>query len=192
MFKKFLVVAITFGALAGFAGVGSALFTDTAVVDANAFTSGTVIITTEPTTVAVTFSNMAPGDKMTAPIVISNTGTLPLRYAVTSTATHTDTKSLMTQLDLTIKSGVTDCTNSGFATDGTSVYAAADLGSVAGLNIVGDPTVGNQTGDRTLAAAANETLCFNVVLPQDSDNTYQGATTTATFTFAAEQTTNNP
>jgi hypothetical protein len=191
MFRNAMVLLIAAGMLAGLASVGSALFTSTADVGSNTFTTGTVILATNPTTTLITLSNMAPGDQFTAPITISNTGSLPFRYAVTSVATNTDAKSLMSQLDLTIKSGVTACTNGGFATDGTSVYAAADLGSVAGINVVGDPTQGAQSGDRTLASAGSEVLCFNVKLPSDSGNAFQDATTTATFTFAAEQTANN-
>ena len=53
-------------------------------------------------------------------------------------------------------------------------------------------TVGAQAGDRTLAGAASEVLCFQAALPSATTSTYQGATTTATFTFSAEQTQNNP
>jgi len=49
-----------------------------------------------------------------------------------------------------------------------------------------------QAGDRTLAASASEILCFNVSLPSGTGNAYQGLTSTATFAFQAEQTTNNP
>ena len=65
------------------------------------------------------------------------------------------------------------------------------LGSIAGTNIFGDPTQGAQSGDRTLNAGASEVLCIQVSLPSSSGNTYQGITTTATFTFNAEQTANN-
>ena len=47
-------------------------------------------------------------------------------------------------------------------------------------------------GDRTLAGATSETLCFQASLPVGTSNTFQGAATTATFTFSAEQTSNNP
>ena len=166
-----------------------ALFTDTASVPANTFTTGTVDISTNPATALVTFSDMAPGDQVTAPITVTNAGTLELRYAVTSTTTE-DT--LAAQLDLTIKSGVTTCTDAGFGVDGAVIYATGDLGSSVGINLIGDPTSGADAGDRTLAAAANEALCFNVLLPLSTDNTYQGLTTTATFAFQAEQTKNNP
>ncbi len=192
MFKKLLVVVIVVAALAGLIGVASALFTDQKVVDNNAFTAGTVILNTSPTDVVVTYSNMAPGDQYTAPLTVTNNGTLDLRYAVTSAATDTDGKHLNSQLDLTIKTGVTDCSNSGFGTDGTSIYGAADLGSVAGINVIGDPTQGAQAGDRTLSASGSEVLCMNVKLPLSTGNAFQGAATTATFTFNAEQTKNNP
>jgi len=165
-----------------------ALFTDTASVPANTFTTGTVDISTSPTSALVTYSGMAPGDQVVNPITVSNAGTLQLRYAVTSTTTE---NTLAAQLDLTIKSGVTTCTTGGFDTDGTVVYAAADLGSTTGVNVIGDPTQGAQAGDRTLAASGSEVLCFKVSLPSSTGNTFQGLTTTATFAFQAEQTKNN-
>jgi hypothetical protein len=58
--------------------------------------------------------------------------------------------------------------------------------------MIGDPTQGGQAGDRTLAAGSSETLCFKASLSLGTTNAYQGATSTYTFTFAAEQTANNP
>lgn len=182
----------TVAVLAAFAAVLSltvlALFTDTASVGSNTFSTGTVDISTSPASALVTFSDMAPGDQVVNPITVSNAGSLELRYAVTSTTTE-DT--LAAQLDLTIKSGVTTCTIAGFDTDGTVVYAAGDLGSTTGVNVIGDPTQGSQAGDRTLAASGSEVLCFKVSLPSSTDNTFQGLTTTATLAFQAEQTKNN-
>jgi hypothetical protein len=92
---------------------------------------------------------------------------------------------------MTVKIGVTECTNAGFAADGTVLYGAADLGSSSGAAILGDAATGAQSGDRTLAAAASEVLCIQVSLPQGTGNTYQGLSTSATFAFHAEQTVNN-
>jgi spore coat-associated protein N len=177
--------------MAGLATGASALFTSQATVTANSFTTGTVVISTSPATALVTFSNMAPADQVTNPLTVSNTGSLDLRYAVTSTATNADAKDLKTELVMTIKSNVVTCTNGGFGGSGTVLYSGA-LGSVAGINVIGDPAPGPQPGDRTLAAGTNEVLCFNVSLPSGAGNQYQNATTTATFTFNAEQTKNNP
>jgi len=197
MMKKTLALLLVTGIMAGFVSAGSALFTSTATVAANTFTTGTVIISTSPSTALVTFSNMAPGDQVTAPLTVSNDGSLQLRYAITDTATNADSKALAGQLQLTIKSGVTTCTNAGFGLSGTIINnggAAFALANTDGSskNLVGDPATLSQTGDRTLNAAANEVLCFNVSLPSSTGNAFQNATTTATFTFAAEQTANNP
>lgn len=165
-----------------------ALFTDTASVPANAFTSGTLDISTSPTTALVTFTTMAPGDEVTNPVTVSNDGNLDLRYAISSTTTE---NVLAAELDLTIKTGVTTCTNAGFDTDGTVIYGPADLGNTTPIDVVGDPAQGAQAGDRALTASTNETLCFNVELPIAATNASQGLTSTATFDFQAEQTKNN-
>ena len=61
----------------------------------------------------------------------------------------------------------------------------------AGGLLVGDAAQGADPGDRAIATSSNETLCFFVELPLGSTGP-QGASTTATFTFVAEQTVNNP
>ena len=165
-----------------------AVFTDTAAVGANAFATGSIDITTSPTTALVTYSNMMPGDTVTAPLTVTNVGAAS-RYAVSSTATNADAKGLKDQLVLTIKSGVTTCTNAGFAATGTSAYTG-DLDAAAGL-VIGNATQGADAGDRALAAGASETLCFQVSLPLATGNTFMTAASTATFTFSAEQTANN-
>ena len=71
------------------------------------------------------------------------------------------------------------------------VYTTGDLGSTAGINVIGDPTTGDETGDRTLAASGSEVLCINVTLPSGTGNSFQGTTTTATLAFTSEQTVNN-
>ena len=181
-------VVTAVGSLAMFGAF--AVFTDTQSVPNNTFNVGTLDISTSPTTALVTFSGMAPGDEVTNPITVTNGGSLELRYAVTSTTTE-DT--LAGQLDLTIKTGVTLCTNAGFGASGTVIYGAGDLGSMAGTNVIGDPAQGDDPpGDRTLVASGNETLCFNVKLPASTGSSYQGSNTTATFAFQAEQTSSNP
>jgi hypothetical protein len=89
----------------------------------------------------------------------------------------------MTLVVKTKDTNTAGCTNF----NGTQLYS----GTLAG-GAIGDSTVGFQTGDRTLAGAASEILCFQATLPLATTITFQGATTTATFTFNAEQTANNP
>jgi spore coat-associated protein N len=186
MFRKILVLLLVAGVMASFAAAGSALFTSTAAVAANTFTTGTLILTTSTASGLITYTNMAPGDKVTAPLTVADTGNLALRYAMTTTISA-ETGGLGSQLQLQVKSGVTACTNVGFDTDGTSIYNSALTGA-----LIGNPAQGNQAGDRTLAGPGSEVLCFQARLPITTDNTFQGKAVTAQFNFAAEQTANNP
>ena len=154
------------------------------------YTSGTVTLTTSPTTALITYSTMQPGDSVTNSITVSNTGNSTLRYAISSSATNADSKALKDQLVLTVKTvDVTTPASPCSEFDGTLLYMG-DLDSSAG-KLVGDNTQGSQAGDRTLSGSTNEILCFRANLPLSTPNTYQGASTTATFTFDSEQTANN-
>lgn len=189
LLRSVIAAGVTFVGLGALAS--SALFTDTGTVSSNSFTDGTVVLGLTPATTALTAANMAPGDVQYGSIQVANNGTLPLRYAVTSVATNTDGKGLASQAQMTVKSGTATCDAAGFA-GGTTLYGPGALGTTpASMAVFGDPATGAQTGDRALAAGTNETLCVKVALPLSTGNAYQAATTTATFTFAAEQTTNN-
>jgi hypothetical protein len=185
-----LVVAV---ALAGLTTVVTgAFFTGTQSVTGNTFSTGTVKIGVSPASAALTVGTMAPGDSVTAPLTVSNTGSLAQRYAVLSTTDATDADFLAAQLQMTVKSGVTTCTTAGFTATGTVVYGPGVLGSTGGTKVIGDAAQGAQAGDRSLAAGASEVLCAQVTLPTATGNAYQNATTTAVLRFDAEQTTNNP
>ena len=166
----------------GGAAMSLAYFTDSDAVGANTFSTGTIVLSTSPTSALVTYSNMFPGDSVTGTLAVSNTGTGDLRYAMTSSSTDTDSKHLAAQLTLVVKTEGTDCTTF----DRTTVYTGT-LGSAA----FGNPASGADTDDRNLTAGSSENLCFKVSLASSTGNAYQNATTTTTFTFASEQTKNN-
>lgn len=187
--RQLLLTAIIALAMAS-VGAGAytlAIFTSTASNGANAFTVGTLVIGVSPASALITLAGMVPGDTApTGTLTVSNSGNSTLRYAMTTAATNTDAKALRDQLTLVIKTKDTNtagCTN----WNGTQLYS----GTLANA-LIGDATVGAQAGDRTLAGAGSEVLCFQATLPSATTSTFQGATTTATFTFSAEQTQNNP
>jgi predicted ribosomally synthesized peptide with SipW-like signal peptide len=192
MIKRLTLAVLAIGltsALGGLAGL--AVFTDTESAGGNTFTTATVDISIAPTSAIVTFSGMAPGDSVTDDVVVTNAGSIQLRYAISGSATNPDAKVLKDQLALTIKT--IDVTTPGTPCDnfdGTQLYTG-DLDGTTGA-LVGSNAQGAQAGDRTLNTAASETLCFRVSLPGTTGNAYQNATTTATFTFDAEQTQSNP
>jgi len=156
-----------------------AIFTDTANASA-AFSAGTVDLTAAPATV-FTATGIYPGDSGSQTVTVSNGGTATLRYAMTTAATNADGLGLAAQLELTITAGT--CPGGG-----APLYGAAALDSAA----FGDAAQGAQAGDRTLAGVSSEDLCFAWSLPLATGDAFQGAATTATFTFDAEQTANNP
>jgi predicted ribosomally synthesized peptide with SipW-like signal peptide len=186
-----LVVAALGVVSLGAGQLSLAVFTDQETV-AGTFSSGSVILDdVKIDALTLSTAGMVPGDTVTDDVVVENDGSVQLRYALSTTSTNPDAKALRDVLTLTVKE--IDATTPGTPCndfDGVSVLAATVLGA-SGAS-VGNPAVGAQAGDRTLAAGANETLCFRVTLPSGTGNAYQAATTTTTFTFDAEQTANNP
>ena len=183
--KKLCVALLALGLLAGAPWAATlAVWGDSAGIGANTFSTGSVDISSSPSSALVALSSMAPGDQVTATLTISNGGTLDLRYALTTSISGST--ALSDGLTLGIKSGVTTCSNAGFSTDGTSLYSGS-LTSGA----LGSTAQGAQSGDRSLTTGSSETLCFQVSLPSSASNSLQSLSTTATFTLTAEQTLNN-
>ena len=187
---SFAVLALTAGTM-----ISMALFTDTETVD-NTFTTGTIILdATRINALDLTTSDLMPGDALRSPVTVENDGTAELRYAVSQTSTNLDGLDLHDALLLVIRNADTGA--GAFGTDGdycddangTELRASAAMGTSG--NLVGDPAQGSDTGDRTLASGASEVLCFYVSLGIGAPNLLQGALTTTTFSFAAEQTANN-
>lgn len=189
--KKLMALGLTTvaaGSLALGTMFSGALFTDQQT-DSSTFTTGTIVLdATKISAMNLTTSAMMPGDATTSAVEVENTGTAELRYSVSQTSTNADTKALYSQLKIEVREHDTTG-NTCTAFDGTSLHASAVLG--ASGNLVGDPTAGDQS-DRTLSAGSSDFLCFRMSLPLAASNSVQGATTTSTFTFAAEQTANNP
>ena len=100
---------------------------------------------------------------------------------MTTTATNT----LGTALTLTVKTLGTSCA----AFDGTSRRSRRPPSTAprsAARRRVPRPATA------PWPALSNEVLCFRVNLPLATGDTLQGITSAVTFTFAAEQTANNP
>lgn len=190
--RRILAFLVPMLAIAGL-GAGQlslALFTDSETVNAT-FDTGSVVLDAGRIDVLVlTTTAMMPGDSITDDVVVENDGTAQLRYAMTTASTNADGLALRDVLTLTVQTiDVTTPSTPCDDFDGATVLAATALGaSGAGF---GTPAPGAQGGERPLNATASETLCFRVSLPSATGSGYQGAATTTTFTFDAEQTANN-
>ena len=162
-----------------------AFFTDDAVVDNNSFATGTINLTTNPTTALFSVSGMMPGDVSYGQLTVSNAGSAQLRYAMTSSSTDPDSKALAGAINLEIRVKAAGTCSADFT--GTSVMTSTALSAAA----FGNPNGGQDTGDQVVNASTNQVLCFKASLPQGTGDGYQGAATVTTFTFHGEQTANN-
>ncbi len=171
-------------ALTGVIWAGTfATFTDSGTANST-FTAGTVdlLVSGEADDdyafTSIEMGNMKPGDVKYAPLTIANNGTLGFTYTMSTSATNTDSKGLRDQLTAEVRlvanAAACDSAGVGFNASLTTVTASGPLSSAA-------------ISTRSLGAGASEVLCYKVQLPSAAGDPYQGATTTATFTFAATQ-----
>jgi predicted ribosomally synthesized peptide with SipW-like signal peptide len=183
MFSK-MRAFLALGVFVGAVWTGTyATFTDSGTASST-FTAGTVnlLVSSEADDdyafTSLSLSNMKPGDVVYAPLTIANSGTLGFNYTMATSATNADSLSLRTQLTLGAKkvanAAACDTAGVGYAASSDVLTAEGALNSAA-------------IASRALASSASEVACFKVLLPSTSGDTFQGATTTATFTFSATQ-----
>ncbi len=161
----------------GAGAMSLAVFTDSDATGGS-WTAGTIILGVTPAPV-FTAANIMPGDSGSQTLALANTGTGQLRYAMT-TATTDSGAGLNSKLQLLVRQGT--C-----AAPGATLYN----GNLSAA-FIGDPSQGQQGSDPVVNAGSTANLCFTWSLDLNTTgNAYQGASATATFTFASEQTANN-
>jgi len=206
-------------AIVGLAAIGattlttSAIFTDNDAATAE-IQSGTVDLVVDSTaTFAFTPQNLAPGSTTFAPLQVSSTGSLGLRYAISYSATQVpgtagaptledvdgvtpvasgDNLADVLELRLFAVPTAADCGPA--ATTGTPLNAAPTITPWPATTtpLVGDPSRGVQGGERVLdAGTPTEWLCARVDFPDSAGNQYQDSGVQLTLLFNAEQTANN-
>lgn len=168
--KKTMAMAMVTTALGAtlIAGGSFAIFTSAAENTGNTFASGTLIINLDKEGESNKYfnvTNMAPGDSDIKPVIVTNKGTLELRY------------------DLALAVGGDLGTVAEPGSKPLVIEAFADLAGTTALTNV---------NDRVLAAnGGNETIYVKVTLPKEAGNEYQGKLGSASIKVNAEQTKNN-
>lgn len=164
--KKILVPLATLLA-AGAIAVGSgATFTSTSGNTISAATSGTLTQSNSKAGQAVfDLTNMKPGDVLNGSLKLSNTGSLPATFSLTEVSSTNGFSG--ENLTLVIKNTTTN----------TTVYSGTFGGLADGTK--------NALG-QWAAGEAND-YTFTVTLDQAADNTQQGKTATAVYTWDAVQ-----
>ena len=136
-------------------------------------------------TLNIPIGGLAPGAATRGRHIVENTTGQSLRYTLTSSSVDRDGKGLRDIVWVTIKAS--DPSSPGASCDsfdGATVYAGPLGATSAGF---GDPRIGGHTGDRLLSPGQRETLCFEIEMPLDAGNEFQGATTASVWTIATEQ-----
>jgi predicted ribosomally synthesized peptide with SipW-like signal peptide len=172
-------VLLSTGLLFGIGSAGTfAHWTDEVTVTGVTFTAGTIDlkVNNQDTVTGYTtlnINNMVPGNSVAGVLTVKNSGTAPLKYTATSSATNGDSKNL--RGNLTVK--VTGDGNVTGSSPSATCAGSALSGTGSGLN------GGLVTTGRLLSSNASENLCIQVTLPTSAASSLQGATTDVTLTF---------
>jgi hypothetical protein len=166
-----------------------AAFNATTNDNSNAWTSGSMTLTnngggnTYSGTTTATFggSNLKPGDTATTCLTVKSTGSIAGNMRLYMNNLVDSTPSLAGKLDLTISAGVaatdvkSDCT--GFPASSSTVYS----GTLAAL----PATYAAASGSNVAVASGTVLEAYKVqwTFNSSADNTYQGKTATAGFTW---------
>lgn len=153
--------------VAGAIAVGSgATFTSTSGNTISAVTSGTLSHTNSKDAQAIfNLTNIKPGDTVNGTLTLTNTGSLPANFSLTENVSSNGFKADMLKLVITNVTTNKQVFSGNFG--GLADGVANALGQV-------DPGVAN-------------TFRFTVTLDQAADNTQQGRTANATYTWDSVQ-----
>jgi hypothetical protein len=153
----FVALVLTGGLMVGAAG---AYFTAQAQVPDNVIKAGSVSVSTEPTSAAISIDSLAPGAVAVRPLSVVNDGVLPERFVVTAAK----------------KAGITefyDALTCRVTSEGTVLYEGT-LGALRTVPV-------------TLAPAAKARLEFAVGLPATAGNEIAGDYVKLSLYVDAEQ-----
>ena len=145
----------------------------------------------ERQTLDLSFGSLTPGGAVRARRVLGNDESRSIRYSLASASSDDDRKGMRDVIDVTIRTA-----DLGSGDDGTcarfdgSVMYVGPLG--AGAAGFGSARMGDQPGDRFIAAGGQETLCFEMRMTLAAGNEHQAAKTRTHWTIAAEQVAGNP
>lgn len=165
--RKRLIVPLAGLLVAAAVAVGSgADFVSNSVNAANAFSTGTLAQSNSKTGSAIfNASNLKPGDTLNGKVTITNSGSLPAKFALTEDATN------------------------GFATKSNLGLVITEAGSATPVwtGAFGELTAAGPLDLGTFAAGESHDYTFSLTLAQSATNAEQGKSATATYSWNATQ-----
>ena len=155
------IILFAIGILASLAvGAAGAYFTAQAQVPENVIRAGSVAVSTEPTSAAISIDALAPGGTVTKPLTVVNDGNLPVNIVVTAVK----------------KAGITDFY------DALTCRVVSD-----GLAVYDGPMTSMKTSPVVLQPGTRSQLQFGVGLPATVGNALAGAYAKVTLYVDSEQ-----
>ncbi|OZD61040.1 MULTISPECIES: SipW-dependent-type signal peptide-containing protein [Nocardiaceae] len=167
---------MSIGIVLGLGAVGTlAAWSDTSTATSGEFTTGTIDIklgNTPPGTDTITLTSLtntaiAPGNTVTAPLLVRNSGTVPFNYTISVLANNTTLAGL---LDSSVYAN-TDCS-------GTAISTVSGLSPSKPFGGVNRPIPRNGT----------DQLCIRVTMPSTATAPATPATGTITYSLVATST----
>lgn len=164
--RKVLVPLATM-LVAGAVAVGSGADFTSSSTHTTSVTAGTLHHTNSKQGLALTVTDIKPGDSQSGSLTITNDGSLDSTLSLQETTDSTSFVAGALKLKIT---------------DGTTVVYDGDFGGL-------DNTVKNQLG--SLPEGATKTITFTVSMPTSATDANQGATASAGYQYVTTQTGDN-
>lgn len=175
--------ALSLGVVLSVGATGTfAYWTDAATVSGTTFTAGTIDLKVNGNDnvtgyATLSISAMVPGNSTAAVLTIANSGTAPLKYTASTTATNADGKDLRSALVVKVTGDTTTSGTAPATTCAGTALAGAGTALNGALLSTGRPLAAGPS------AAASEKICVQVTLPASAASSLQGATTDVVLTF---------
>ena len=155
------------------AGSSQSAFTDVEELGGNRLGSGRLDIEVGTSSVAMTGTHVAPGDRLDGRIELVNAGDLPLTYTMAARVDGVDLApwvrwSLVEPVDIS-------CEQSSQITDPTIIADATSI-----------ELIGTDPGPRSVAAGSSDVLCLRAEVSLDTPNSVQSRTVSIELNIFAE------
>lgn len=158
MKRLFVYAAVIAAALS--VGGARAYFSAQTELKENVITAGTVAVSVEPTSSALTIDSLAPGETVTKAVEVRNTGSLAVDAIISAAK----------------KAGITD------------FWTALECRvTCAGTELYAGPLSAMRTASISIPAGSSATLNYSITLPSTAGNDLQGDYVRASLYVDAEQ-----
>lgn len=190
---KLLVSIAVLAAAASVAGLGTFATFTSSTTATHTVSSGTVNVALGAVGAAnrltVNATGVAPGDTIQRAFTLSNSGTIDLASAPTLTTTASPSSLLDTDNTNGLQMQIDKCSVAWTEAGPPYTYTCSGTTSsvLASRAVIGSSIALSNLSDLTTGGSGPDYLKLTLTLPNTAGNTFQGLTSTLTYTFNATQ-----